>query len=92
MFRSKLNADVDNDGDDDHVPYFYTDGKKRMTLDADLASTEKRQKRAARFATSQSATAAAGHRKKHLNLMASINQTLISGARGRFLLKIELRA
>jgi hypothetical protein len=69
---------VDNDGgDDDDVPYFYTNGSKRMSLDADLASTEKRQKRAARFATPKQSTA--GPRKKSLNLMASINMTLTSG-------------
>jgi len=49
MLRTKRNGaeDVDNDDGSD-VPYFYTDGKKKMTLDADMASTEKRQKRAAR--------------------------------------------
>ena len=75
-------VDNDNDDDDDDVPYFYTNGSKRMTLDADLASTEKRQKRAARFAAPGQPTA--GPRKKTLNLMASINMTLTSGERRSF--------
>ena len=79
--KGKNSEDVDNDGDDDDVPYFYTDGRKRMSLDADLASNEKRQKRAARFAPQSSQPNRAGTRKKSLNLMASINQTLTSGYR-----------
>ncbi len=79
MLRTAKNRreDVDSDNDDDgNVPYFYTNGTKRMTLDADLASTERRQKRAARFEGS-----AAGQvpRKKSLNLLASINTTLMTG-------------
>jgi len=73
--KGNNNDDVDNDDDND-VPYFYTDGRKRMSLDADLASSEKRQKRAARFAPQSNN---AGQRKKSINLMASINMTLTSG-------------
>ena len=68
---------MDNDNED--VPYFWTDGKQKMTLDADLASTEKQQKRAARFAGPSGGSGSAAPRKKHLNLMASINTTLLSG-------------
>ena len=32
------------------VPYFFTDGRGKMTLDEDLATKERKQKRAARFA------------------------------------------
>ena len=78
--------DVDNDDaadndDDGNVPYFYTHGTKRMTLDADLGSTEQRQKRAARFAGSAAGSSSGGQvpRKKSLNLLASINTTLMTG-------------
>ena len=69
------------DDDDGNVPYFYTNGTKRMTLDADLASTERRQKRAARFAGSTAGSSGGGQvpRKKSLNLLASINTTLMTG-------------
>jgi len=88
MLRTAKNRreDVDDDDedaadDDGNVPYFYTNGSKRMTLDADLASTERRQKRAARFAGSAAGSSGGGQvpRKKSLNLLASINTTLMTG-------------
>lgn len=54
------------------VPYFYTDGK--MTLDSDLATHERKQKRAARFAERN---AAKKQRHSSLNLMASLNSQLL---------------
>ncbi len=55
--------------DEDGVPYFYTNS---MTLDSDLATQERRQKRAARFKNS----AASGSRKS-LNLVATLNSQLM---------------
>ena len=55
------------------VPYFYTDGK--MTLDSDLATNDRRQKRAARFNDSNRSKPSQG--KSSLNLMASLNNQLL---------------
>ncbi len=61
----------------DKRPYFYTDGRNKMTLDEDLATRERRQKRAARFAGSDKSSRSGGP-KKQLNLLASLNNQLLS--------------
>jgi len=57
------------------VPYFYTDGssKSRMTLDKDLATNERKQKRAARFERDKRPAKSSAP----LNLMASLNSQLL---------------
>ena len=55
------------------VPYFYTDGK--MTLDSDLASNERKQNRAKRFADREKPR---GKKSAPLNLAASLNSQLLS--------------
>ena len=55
------------------VPYFYTDGSSKMTLDEDLATQERRNRRAARFAGGESQRP----KKHHLNLTASLNNQLL---------------
>ena len=57
---------------DEDQPYFYTDGGKKMTLDADLATRERKQKRAQRFESDIKP------RSKPLNIMSSINNQLLS--------------
>ena len=59
-------------GADGEVPYFYTNGK-RMTLDEDLATKERRQRRAARFAGSES------KQKAPRIKLSSLNDQLLSG-------------
>ena len=61
------------------VPYFYTNGggpggRGHMTLDSDLATQERKQKRAARF---QGGGGNAKNSHKPLNLMASLNNQLL---------------
>jgi len=56
----------------DKVPYFYTNGK--MTLDEDLATKERRLKRAARFLPDRGSTRP---KSSPLNLMASLNNQLL---------------
>lgn len=56
------------------VPYFYTNGRGPMTLDSDLATQERKQKRAARF-QGNAKNSATTH--KPLNLMASLNNQLL---------------
>lgn len=56
----------------DKVPYFYSNGK--MTLDSDLATNERKQRRAARFAEQKSGKKT----KSNLNLMASLNSQLMN--------------
>ena len=58
------------------VPYFYTDGSGRMTLDKDLATQERKQKRAARFNREKGAP----KKSAPLNLMASLNNQLLGDA------------
>ena len=55
------------------VPYFYTNGK--MTLDSDLATQERKQKRAARFEGEKKSSSSSSY--KPLNLMASLNNQLL---------------
>ena len=56
------------------VPYFYTDGG-RMTLDKDLATQERKQKRAARFNREK-----VPKRSAPMNLTASLNNQLLGDA------------
>ena len=58
------------------VPYFYTDGRAKMTLDDDLASKELKQKRAARFTAD---TAGNRRSRKPAISLASLNNKLLSG-------------
>ena len=64
---------------DGELPYFYTDGGKKMTLDADLSTREHKAKRAQRFAERQQQQQP---RTKPLNIMASINNQLLQGMSG----------
>ena len=58
------------------VPYFYTDGSgSRMTLDKDLATQERKQKRAARFNREKNPK-----RSAPMNLTASLNNQLLGDA------------
>ena len=57
------------------VPYFYTNGRGPMTLDSDLATQERKQKRAARFQGGGNSKSSATY--KPLNLMASLNNQLL---------------
>ena len=62
---------------DDDVPYFYTNSRdKRMTLDEDLATKERRQRRAARFAASESRQRGP---KKPAFKLSTLNDQLLSG-------------
>lgn len=60
--------------DQQGVPYFYSDGK--MTLDSDLATHERKQKRAARFAERNGGSKKS--RNSSLNLAASLNSQLLN--------------
>ena len=57
------------------VPYFYTNGRGPMTLDSDLATQERKQKRAARFQGGGNSKSSTTY--KPLNLMASLNNQLL---------------
>lgn len=69
--KSKLSASMQSSSSKSKVPYFYTDGS--MTLDSDLATHERKQKRAARFGNKSNKTKSSAP----LNLMASLNNQLL---------------
>ena len=63
-------------GKNSDVPYFYSDGKKSMTLDEDLATRERKQKRAARFASSTKG----GPKASRVQIkLSSLNDQLLNG-------------
>eukprot|EP00095_Tigriopus_kingsejongensis_P000274 maker-scaffold329_size204955-snap-gene-1.27 protein:Tk00274 transcript:maker-scaffold329_size204955-snap-gene-1.27-mRNA-1 annotation:"leukocyte receptor cluster member 8 homolog isoform x2" len=66
----------------DETPYFYTDGRSRMTLDADLATHERKQKRAARFSDATTGKTRGGGAKRQKTrgggvILAAINNQLL---------------
>ncbi len=77
----RLKGAAANDDDGGVVPYFYTDGRSRMSLDEDLATKERKQKRAARFAE-QGGGNRRGQKRSHIKLSTLNDQLLAGGDNG----------